>query len=459
MPTEVQIYKDKTIVPADLSTGGPSWDSDGNVSINVVGGKFKGPLDGNADTATRVVGPTTIEGTSTADLVSGTMDRTDRFRIRIGGTGDDGGFAEIATANNGNEPIHVRQYTLTQNGGEINHFANITRTATLLDRDGNTSFPETVSAKIFSGSLTGNATSATSATSATTVSGITGNTGLVVDTLRAPGVSKNNIISDLTDGNFRSSMFGTTANGYALSAARWNEVPSALTGLSEYGTAIAWAGADTHGFLALNYDTAGAIIGGGNENKIRWKATLLHSLNYNNYSPSLTGNGASGSWGINITGSATSAGSATNATTATNVVGAENCILYNSGQDTTTTASTLTFNGTTNVLSCSGDIIAFASDERLKTNIKPIENAVDKISKLNGFTYNFNEIGEGLGFDTSLRHAGVSAQEVQAVLPEAVCPAPANDEYLTVKYDKLVPLLIEAIKELKEEIKELKGGK
>jgi hypothetical protein len=122
-------------------------------------------------------------------------------------------------------------------------------------------------------------------------------------------------------------------------------------------------------------------------------------------------------------------------------------------------SASLTFTSSTNLLSCSGDIIAFASDERLKTNFEPIENAVDKVLKLRGFTYNFNEIGEGLGFDTTLRHAGVSAQEVQAVLPEAVCPAPANDEYLTVKYDKLVPLLIEAIKELKAEIKELKGGK
>jgi hypothetical protein len=116
----------------------------------------------------------------------------------------------------------------------------------------------------------------------------------------------------------------------------------------------------------------------------------------------------------------------------------------------------LTFNSTTNVLSCSNDIIAFASDERLKTNFEPIENAVDKVLQLRGFTYNFNEIGEGLGFDTTLRHAGVSAQEVQAVLPEAVCPAPASDEYLTVKYDKLVPLLIEAIKEQNQNIEELK---
>ena len=119
-------------------------------------------------------------------------------------------------------------------------------------------------------------------------------------------------------------------------------------------------------------------------------------------------------------------------------------------------SANLTFNSSTKELSCAGDITAFASDERLKTNIEPIKNAVDKVLQLRGFTYNFNEIGEGLGFDTTLKHAGVSAQEVQTVLPEAVCPAPASDEYLTVKYDKLVPLLIEAIKELKEEINELK---
>jgi hypothetical protein len=113
----------------------------------------------------------------------------------------------------------------------------------------------------------------------------------------------------------------------------------------------------------------------------------------------------------------------------------------------------------TGSLTCTDDIIAFASDERLKENIQPLDSALDKVLALNGFTYNFNEVGQSLGFDGTVRYVGVSAQEVEAVLPEAVKPAPANSNYITVQYEKLVPLLIEAIKELKEEINELKGIK
>jgi hypothetical protein len=113
----------------------------------------------------------------------------------------------------------------------------------------------------------------------------------------------------------------------------------------------------------------------------------------------------------------------------------------------------------TGQISATDDIIAFASDERLKENIEPLDNALDKVMKLSGFTYNFNKVGQSLGFDGSIRYVGVSAQEVQAVLPEAVKPAPADPNYITVQYEKIVPLLIEAIKELKEEINELKGRK
>ena len=109
-------------------------------------------------------------------------------------------------------------------------------------------------------------------------------------------------------------------------------------------------------------------------------------------------------------------------------------------------------NFTANNISAVGDVTAFASDIRLKTNIKPIDNAISKVLSLNGFTYSFNEIGESLGFDAGVRHSGVSAQDVQEVLPEAVCPAPVSEDYLTVKYEKIVPLLIEAIKEQQEQI-------
>ena len=130
-------------------------------------------------------------------------------------------------------------------------------------------------------------------------------------------------------------------------------------------------------------------------------------------------------------------------------------VIYRDSNNALTGSSNLTFDGTN--LSVGGDITAFASDERLKENIQPLENALDKVLALNGFTYNFNEIGQSLGFDGKTTYVGVSAQQVQAVLPEAVKPAPADSKYITVQYEKLVPLLIEAIKELKAEINELKG--
>ena len=112
-------------------------------------------------------------------------------------------------------------------------------------------------------------------------------------------------------------------------------------------------------------------------------------------------------------------------------------------------------------LQVSDEITAFASDIRLKTDIEPIDNALDKVCKISGFTYKHNEVAKlKCDLDTGdQRYVGVSAQDIQQVLPEAVRPAPSNNDYLTVQYEKLVPLLIEAIKELKNEIDELKKSK
>jgi hypothetical protein len=94
---------------------------------------------------TATVVSNTVTGTNSADLVLGSMADNDNFRIRIGGTATNTGFVEIATADDGTEPIHIRQYT--------GAFATLTRTATLLDASGNTVFPGTVSASGLAGSL------------------------------------------------------------------------------------------------------------------------------------------------------------------------------------------------------------------------------------------------------------------------------------------------------------------
>lgn len=101
------------------------------------------------------------------------------------------------------------------------------------------------------------------------------------------------------------------------------------------------------------------------------------------------------------------------------------------------------------------DIIAYYSDDRLKTRLGNIEHAVDKVKSLAGFHYHANELAQSLGYDPK-PEVGVSAQEVQKIFPEIVVPAPIDENYLTVKYEKLIPVLIEAIKELSKEIDEIK---
>jgi hypothetical protein len=105
-----------------------------------------------------------------------------------------------------------------------------------------------------------------------------------------------------------------------------------------------------------------------------------------------------------------------------------------------------------------GNITAYFSDERLKTFEGKIEGALDKVSQLNGYYFHENEEAKDLGYKNDERQVGVSAQEVEAVLPEIIKPAPIHPKYMTVQYEKLVPLLIEAIKELKEEVRQLKEG-
>jgi len=105
----------------------------------------------------------------------------------------------------------------------------------------------------------------------------------------------------------------------------------------------------------------------------------------------------------------------------------------------------------TGELIVTGDITAFStSDQRLKDNITPIPNALNKVLSISGNTFDWNDKSGKEGTE-----AGVIAQEIMEVLPEAVTTR--DNGYLAVNYEKLVPLLIEAIKELKSEIEDLRG--
>jgi len=103
-------------------------------------------------------------------------------------------------------------------------------------------------------------------------------------------------------------------------------------------------------------------------------------------------------------------------------------------------------------ISATGDVIAYSSsDERLKDNQKNIDNALEKVESLNGIEFDWNDKQ-----DTFTGHdVGVIAQEVEKVLPEIVNTRDTG--YKAVKYEKLVPLLIEAIKELSEKVKILEN--
>jgi hypothetical protein len=107
-------------------------------------------------------------------------------------------------------------------------------------------------------------------------------------------------------------------------------------------------------------------------------------------------------------------------------------------------------------ITATGDITAFFSDDRLKDRYSNISNAIEKVKSLNGFYYEPNITAQDLGYQKEM-HVGVSAQEVNAIMPEVVAPAPIDNKYMTVKYDRLIPLLIEAIKEQQIQIDELKA--
>ena len=129
--------------------------------------------------------------------------------------------------------------------------------------------------------------------------------------------------------------------------------------------------------------------------------------------------------------------------------------ISNATASTTKTTGALIVTGGIGVsgdINAGGDIVAFASsDIRLKNNIRPIESPLEKISKINGCEFEWNAELQTI---YSGKDYGVIAQEIEEVFPELV--QTRENGYKAVKYDKLVSVLIEGIKELTKQVEYLK---
>jgi hypothetical protein len=110
-----------------------------------------------------------------------------------------------------------------------------------------------------------------------------------------------------------------------------------------------------------------------------------------------------------------------------------------------------------------GDITASYSDERLKDITEYIDDVLPILNNIKVFRYNCNDVAEKYGYDKNKKELGLSAQEIQKYYPELVCLAPfdsiydsetqqtiskSGEDYLTLNYERLVPVLLQAIKEL-----------
>ena len=306
---------------------------------------------------------------------------------------------------------------------------------------------------------------------------ITGNAGTVTNGVVTTGSYANpSWITSLAGTKISGNIAGNAATATTLATAR------TINGVSFNGSADINVNVNN----AVTFNNAGSGAASGTT----FNGSAVRTISYNTIgAPSTTGANASGTWNISITGNAstaTTAVAANNATTVTNGV-------YLTGPQTIAGNKTFAdsvlcqdnnhlialtsgnaihqvdvtdywnFNRATNLLSwivgdvtqasfasngdftASGNVTAF-SDIRLKRDLHVIPHALDKVSRLTGYTYTRVDTGE--------RQTGLVAQDVQRVLPEAVL----EGEYLSLAYGNLAGLLVEAIKELRAEVNTIKGG-
>ena len=281
-------------------------------------------------------------------------------------------------------------------------------------------------------------------------------------------------LTSITSTGFTGALTGNASTATTLATAR------AINGVNFDGSAAITITANTPNTLTIGTGLSGTSFNGSAAVTIA--NTGVTSITTNT---GLSSNvGATGAVTItntgvtsNVAGSGISVSGATGAVTITNsgvrsiaagtgvavsATTGDNCSI-SIGQ-AVATSSNVQFNSlgigmaasaTAGRIDATNDIVAFSSsDIRFKENITPIENALDKISKISGNTYDWKAENKAEhGYEGN--DVGVIAQEIEAVLPQLV--QTRENGYKAVKYDKLVALLIEGIKEQQLQIEELKA--
>ena len=433
-----------TIGSTAIALGASSTTLAGLTSVTSTG--FTGALTGNASTATALQTARTINGVSfdgTANvttLTAGTGVTVSGTQVSIGqavGTSSNVTFNDLTVSGNltvsgtttsiNTATLDVADLNITvaknaasaaaANGAGLT-VAGANATFTYTSGDDRWNLNKNLNVTTVYGALSGNASTATTLQTARTIQGVSFDGSAAITVVTAgTGIS----------------VSGTAVTNTGILSITGTAPVSASTTSGATTISMAAATASANGYMTSTYASKLDGIAAG--------ATNVTNTNQ------LT-NGAGYITGITSANVTTALGFTPY--NATNPSG-----YYSSGSAPSFGATSTGALTVTGAITATGDMTAYySSDRNLKTNIAPITGALAKVEAISGVTYNWNETAVEQGKSADVREAGVIAQEVQAVLPEVV--KTRDNGFLAVDYEKMVALLIEAVKELSAEVKDLK---